>query len=445
MTNGEIDRLGDEIRSKQNDIGIISLEKLQDYRISHKNSLSETFKILLDIRKRKSHNAIVTFRIKRFESIIGKLGRLKDMELSRMWDIGGCRVIVKNNEEVYKFRDEIAKVLNIRKPKDYIKNPQPDGYKSLHLYVDSPVENRVIEIQIRNERDHNWATLVEISDLLFDSKLKEYGKDKKLLRFHFLLSKEVELSFLEKKDLAYIIYKYQYVDELSKVFARNYLEVRHQWTNIETKPKYRFFLIETSKHNIPKIAAFERFNEAEIEYFKKFQENSDSNIVLTHLPKPNYYQISIAYSNYILTMHTFMDDFSKMFENLILESLKYGRYFEYVKFLDLHFSIISNNIGNAIKEVNYNKNITNEISNGVINRKISDGWVNTRKAKKAREWRIEISNKLKLIDKNLKRFQRLYIVNLPKNRIKKYIVIQATRFITWKYERKLRNLLKKNN
>ncbi len=442
MTKGEINRLGDEIRSEQNDIGINSLEKLQDYRTSHKTSLSETFKILLDIRKRKSHNAIVTFRIKRFESIIGKLERYPDMEFSRMWDIGGCRVIVKNNDEVYKFRDEIAKVLNIRKLKDYIKNPQTDGYKSLHLYADSPIDNRVIEIQIRNQKDHNWATLVEISDLLFDSKLKEYGKDKTLLRFHFLLSKEDELTFLEKKELATIIYKYQYVDELSKVFTRNYLEVRQQWTNIETKPKYRFFLIETSKHNIPKIEAFESFNEAETSYFKKFQENSDSNVVLTHLPKPDYNQISIAYSNYILTMHTFMDDFSIMFENLILESLKYGRYFEYIKMLDLHFSIISNHIGNAIKEVNFNNNVTNEISNGVVTRKISNGWVNNKKAKKAKEWKNDIRTKLKQIDKNLKRFQRLYATNLPENKIKKYFVIQITRYITWKYERKIRNLLK---
>lgn len=434
MTKGEINRLGDEIRTEFKNIKFESLNRLQDYRISHKTSLSETFKILLDIRKSKLHNSIITFRIKRFESIIGKLERYPQMEFSRMWDIGGCRVIVKNNHEVYKFRDEIAKRLKIRKPNDYISNPQPDGYKSLHLYVDSPVDDKVIEIQIRNQKDHNWATLVEISDLLFESKLKEYGKDKNLLRFHYLLSKEDGLNYSEKKELAYIIYKYKYVNKLSEVFTRNYLEVRNQWTNIEAKPKYRFFLIETSKDNIPKIEAFENFNEAESNYFSRFQESSNSNIVLTHLPKPDYDQISIAYSNYILTMHTFMDDFSIISESIILESLKSGNYFEYIKMLDLHFNIITNHIGNANKEINYNKNLRKEISNNGGNYK---------KARKVKEWKNEIQTKIKYIEKNLKRFRRIYSINLPKNKLARYLILNMTRFIIWKYSRRIRRMTKK--
>ena len=52
---------------------------------------------------------------------------------------------------------------------------------------------KVIEIQIRSLEQHNWATLVEISDLLFQSKLKEFN-DKKcpdLYEFHRILAKKV--------------------------------------------------------------------------------------------------------------------------------------------------------------------------------------------------------------------------------------------------------------
>jgi ppGpp synthetase/RelA/SpoT-type nucleotidyltranferase len=109
---------------------------------------------------------------------------------SRMWDIGGCRCILKDENSVYKLKSIIEndKSLEVIKEYDYIKEPQVDGYKSVHLFVKHTCSDKVIEVQLRSLENHNWATLVEISDLLFDSKLKEYGQDKKLLEFHKLLS-----------------------------------------------------------------------------------------------------------------------------------------------------------------------------------------------------------------------------------------------------------------
>ena len=49
------------------------------------------------------------------------------------------------------------------------------GYRSIHLNVRLKGDKRVVEIQLRALEHHNWATLVEITDLLFRTKLKELG------------------------------------------------------------------------------------------------------------------------------------------------------------------------------------------------------------------------------------------------------------------------------
>ena len=41
------------------------------------------------------------------------------------------------------------------------------GYRSIHIYVKDHQTQKPIEIQIRNKEQHNWATLVEIVDLLY--------------------------------------------------------------------------------------------------------------------------------------------------------------------------------------------------------------------------------------------------------------------------------------
>ena len=211
FTKGEIDRLGDRIRQQSIAIEDNLLIELQNYRTSHKEALSNTFNVLCACCKRINPSPTVTFRIKRFQSIIGKLERYTEMRFSRMWDIGGCRCIVNSVDNVYKLKQiiENEKSLTIIKEYDYIKKPQEDGYKSLHLFVKHSSSENIIEVQVRSVVNHNWATLVEISDLLFDSKLKEYGQNKELLEFHRLLSSPADLSIKDKYKISRIITQYK--------------------------------------------------------------------------------------------------------------------------------------------------------------------------------------------------------------------------------------------
>jgi len=221
------------------------------------------------------------------------------------------------------------------------------------LYVTSLTDNKPIEIQIRTSIHHNWATLVEITDLLYGVRVKEHGDHRELTRFHFLLSDIDQISIDRKKELVKLIKSHKYIETLSEVFGRNYIQVRKQW--LETrKATHQYFLIEANKHSPPKISSYSNFKLAEENYFKVYRNNDKSNIVLTHLPNATYKQISLAYSNYILTYHTFIDDCYDIIEDLVLESLEDGNIRAFMRYLGMYYDIAYNymrNLSSEIKEI----------------------------------------------------------------------------------------------
>lgn len=323
---------------------------MQEYRTSHKTLISKVFEDLCSFSTKIHGQTIVTYRLKRFESIIKKLDRYPKMKFSRMWDIGGCRCIVRNNREVYRLADLIRSNFIVKKEYDYIKEPQKEGYRSLHLFVTTENSDKTIEVQIRNQRDHNWATLVEISDLIFDAGLKEYSKNKDLLHFHYLLSKD-ELNFEEKQKIATTLRKYKYFEKLNKIFARNNPIVREQWIKIKNQPvRKKYFLLEVTKDNPPIIKSYSTFGEAENEYFKAYKVNKNANIVLTHLPSSNFNDISVSYSNYILTFHSFLTDCLNILEDLIVESKVKAKHIALAQNFELYHSIFFNHVSNIFTE-----------------------------------------------------------------------------------------------
>lgn len=135
------------------------------------------FEQLQQISKLIPHS-LVTFRLKRTSSIIKKLARKNtNLRLGSMDDIGGCRLIVDNIDQVYFAAKKISDCLKVKKQrgiKDYIAAPQESGYRSLHIIAVVPrgkLSFRV-EIQIRTRIQHSWATGVEAAGAI-------YGEDYK--------------------------------------------------------------------------------------------------------------------------------------------------------------------------------------------------------------------------------------------------------------------------
>jgi len=123
---------------------------------------------------RNRHNPIhhIESRVKSLNSIIKKLqntGFPVSMSSAKkhLHDIAGVRVVCRYVDDIYRIadlllaQDDISLILE----KNYIKNPKPNGYRSLHIVVDVPVYMSqgklytTVEIQIRTVAMDFWATL----------------------------------------------------------------------------------------------------------------------------------------------------------------------------------------------------------------------------------------------------------------------------------------------
>ncbi|MBQ8134761.1 MAG: GTP pyrophosphokinase family protein [Clostridia bacterium] len=111
-------------------------------------------------------------RVKDYDSIIRKvirknLPRSLDAIEENIHDIAGVRVVCSFVDDIYRLADCLLQqddIILIRK-KDYIKNPKPTGYRSLHLIVAVPIflENEKklvkVEVQLRTIAMDFWASL----------------------------------------------------------------------------------------------------------------------------------------------------------------------------------------------------------------------------------------------------------------------------------------------
>lgn len=203
LTKTQINKLGKSIRENiknEDTIPVEDLEKLQEYRTSYKSDLSSVFGKIAEITKDNRKDNIISFRIKRIESILSKIKRQPTMSLGNMGDIAGCRILVHNENSISNLIEQIDKNFTITSFKNYLETPKEDGYRGYHLYIESPInKNKLIEIQIRTIKCHTWASMVEIIDILYNLKIKEGEHHPDFERFLILLSRIEELTFDEKK------------------------------------------------------------------------------------------------------------------------------------------------------------------------------------------------------------------------------------------------------
>ncbi|MGN1386386.1 MAG: GTP pyrophosphokinase family protein [Bacillus sp. (in: firmicutes)] len=115
----------------------------------------------------------VSSRLKSPESIIQKMYRKHEKIVSidelkeNIKDIAGVRIICSFISDIYRISDMIQKQKDVElvSLKDYIKNPKPNGYRSLHLILKIPVfmsdreEHVYVELQIRTMAMDFWASL----------------------------------------------------------------------------------------------------------------------------------------------------------------------------------------------------------------------------------------------------------------------------------------------
>lgn len=96
-------------------------------------------------------------RTKHLYSLWRKLQRY-DNDLSRIYDLVALRIVVKNVEECYKVLGIIHENFKplVGRIKDYIAQPKPNGYQSIHTTVFA-TDGEIVEIQIRTKEMHDRA------------------------------------------------------------------------------------------------------------------------------------------------------------------------------------------------------------------------------------------------------------------------------------------------
>lgn len=127
-----------------------------------------------EFKTKYDHNPIhhLEDRVKSPQSILEKLNR-KGLNFScdnarqALNDIAGVRVVCNYIDDIYTVADLLTAQDDVKliKRKDYIQNPKPNGYRSLHLVIETPVylsekkELVHVEVQIRTIAMNFWATL----------------------------------------------------------------------------------------------------------------------------------------------------------------------------------------------------------------------------------------------------------------------------------------------
>lgn len=132
---------------------------LYEFRAAHGGPLIKATNGLRSMVRTEGFSVEVSQRLKRFHTIVDKLGREPTMALARMQDIGGCRAILANIDELRR----VEKRVRWRRPpvnvSDYISSPRASGYRAVHLVV--TYDGRCVEIQLRTRLMHEWAVAVE--------------------------------------------------------------------------------------------------------------------------------------------------------------------------------------------------------------------------------------------------------------------------------------------
>lgn len=247
---------------------------LENWRASHAYVIN-TFQANLRRRTRTSE-AVVGTRLKRRATILNKLNRYPQMQLGRMHDIAGCRIIFPTINELEQFRADFhrARFDHVRKSTNdekwnYIEHPKPDGYRGIHDVYEYNVRSLsgvkwnglLIELQYRTLLQHSWATAVEVAGLLTHNNPKFGQGSPELIRF-FALASELLARRFEDRTSAFPAAPYREMrDEL--LHLENQTRILQLFRRVNSK----IVDIDFKKNNIlifPLVGRLEDENESEL-------------------------------------------------------------------------------------------------------------------------------------------------------------------------------------
>ena len=158
-----------------------SIAVVSDFRAAHAYPLT---KVTVGVRRFVQHEAavvVVAQRLKRLPQIVHKLRRMPGSQLARMEDVGGCRAVLNDLDEVQRVRMRITQRWDVKRERDYIEAPKETGYRGVHLVVER--DGRRIEVQLRTAGQQQWADAVERTAGRLGMPLKDGEGDDRVLAY----------------------------------------------------------------------------------------------------------------------------------------------------------------------------------------------------------------------------------------------------------------------
>ncbi len=300
---------------------------IDNWRAAHGYPLHVIYMNLRHMAENKPE-IIVVERLKRLDSIIGKLIREPHMSLWEIQDLGGCRFIVNTIDDVYMYSERLEKSRIrhvLKKTDDYIQNPKVSGYRSLHkvyeFHSDKKEEynnHMLIEIQYRTHLQHVWATAVETMGLFTKQALKAGQGDADVRRFFALVSSL--FAIIEEQptvpytscdyselvnEIRYLDKKHNYLSLLSGISVA----INHQEKDgRESKhPMYYLLALNYDKRRLSIVSyKASEFEQANQQYSNYENQKSERNIDVVLVRANSFGIVRSAYPNYFSDIAEFI-------------------------------------------------------------------------------------------------------------------------------------------
>ncbi len=330
----EVSRAGitllDKSSTKQGEAKIV----LDSWRTCHVTPLNSFQTSLRRKLNKADETALISQRLKRTPSILSKLERNPSMKLARMQDIGGIRAVVKNMkkarelEAIYKKGTNVFSVAN--GGKDYINYPKTSGYRSIHQ-IFKYKNGFSIELQIRTQIQHAWATAVETMGTFLNHSLKSNEGPDSWLDFFALASSAFAIlestpripkfsHMSDQETFEELLSQEKSLDVLSKLSGFR-VAARHIKDD-KKKGHYHLVTLDLGEM-MARIQSYEPkdIKQANIDYsIKEAEINSGKNLQVVLVASESISALKKAYPSYFLDAKLFAKQIENVYKQL--ENLK---------------------------------------------------------------------------------------------------------------------------